>query len=458
MKSKILKTMKKNYIYGIAIILLIGILILSILLYRQNTKYITASENNYNLAFYELIDYMNDVENYLAKAIISSTAEQEVETLMHVWRQANLAQVYLAQLPISSSELSNTAKFLNQVSDYSHSLTRKAVEGEDLSQEELDNLKQMHDYAVNLNATLEQLSSDMSSGRISWKELTQNVDLTFAQQVDNLSATSFSNIDENFGEYEGLIYDGAYSEHIDTVEKKGLVGPEVSEEEAKQKAISFIGQEKAGDVTSYGLVENGDIQVYNFSIITKDGNKNNPLSISISKTGGRIVLANYNREISEEKIQIEEANEIGKNFLNSLGIPNMEPTYYLKQAGAVTINYAYTQEDVTVYPDLIKLKIALDNGEVLGMETSGYLNNHTERKIETPQITLEEAKSSLNKRLEITSEGLAIIPTEWMTEIFCYEFKGKIDGTDFLVYVNALTGEEENILVIIDTPNGILTQ
>ena len=458
MKSKILKTMKKNYIYGLAIILIIGILVLSILLYKQKTKYVIASENNYNLAFYELIDYMNDVENYLAKAIISSSAEQEVETLMHVWRQANLAQVYLSQLPISSTELSNTAKFLNQVSDFSHSLTRKTVEGEDLSQEELDNLKQMHDYAVSLNATLEQLSQDMGSGRISWKELTKDVDLTFAQQVDNLSATSFSNINENFGEYEGLIYDGAYSEHLDTIEKKGLTGPEVTEEEAKQKAISFIGEEKAGDVTSYGLVENGDIQVYDFSIVTKDGDNNNPLTISVSKIGGHIVLANYNREITEEKLQIEEANEIGKNFLNSLGIPNMEPTYYLKQAGAVTINYAYTQDDVTIYPDLIKLKIALDNGEVLGMETSGYLNNHTERQIETPRISIEEAKASLNKRLEITSEGLAIIPTEWMTEIFCYEFKGKIDGTDFLVYVNALTGKEENILVIIDTPNGILTQ
>ena len=39
-----------------------------------------------------------------------------------------------------------------------------------------------------------------------------------------------SNIDENFGEYEGLIYDGAYSEHIESSEKKGLVGNEVTED------------------------------------------------------------------------------------------------------------------------------------------------------------------------------------------------------------------------------------
>lgn len=458
MKIDILKTMKKNYMYGVAIILIIALLIMGILFYNQKNKYVIATENTYNLAFYELIDYINDMENYLAKSMISSSSELSAENLMHIWRQANLAQVYLSQLPISTNELSNTAKFLNQVSDYSHSLARKTINGEDLTQEELDNLKSLYDYSVNLTSTLEQLSSDMNSGAISWEELTKDVDTSFAQQVDNLSATSFSNIDENFGEYEGLIYDGAYSEHIESTEKKGLTGPEVTEEEAKQKAILFIGQEKVQEINSNGIIENGDIQVYDFTIKIKDEDKNNPLTISVSKKGGHIVIANYNREINEEKIQIEEANEIGKNFLQNLGIPNMEPTYYLKQGGAVTINYAYTQENVTIYPDLIKLKIALDNGQVLGMETSGYLNNHTERTIETPTITMEEAKSSLNKNLEITSQGLAIIPTEWKTEIFCYEFKGKINDTDFLVYVNAETGEEENILVIINTPNGILTQ
>ena len=52
---------------------------------------------------------------------------------------------------------------------------------------------------------------------------------------------------------------------------------------------------------------------------------------------------------------------------------------------------------------------------------------------------------------------MAIIPTKWKTEILCYEFKGKVDDTEFLVYINADTGKEENILVILDTPNGTLT-
>ena len=59
--------------------------------------------------------------------------------------------------------------------------------------------------------------------------------------------------------------------------------------------------------------------------------------------------------------------------------------------------------------------------------------------------------------MEIESEGLAIIPTEWKTEILCYEFKGKVDGREFLVYINSENGKEEDILIIKNTPNGTLT-
>ena len=131
----------------------------------------------------------------------------------------------------------------------------------------------------------------------------------------------------------------------------------------------------------------------------------------------------------------------------------MKETYFLKENGIMTINYAYSQNDVTIYPDLIKLKVSLENGEILGIETSGYLNSHTTREIKTPKISKESAKKTITKELSIESEGLAIIPTEWNTEILCWEFKGKVEDNEFLVYINANNGKEENILVIINTPN-----
>ena len=454
--------LKDRHMLTLVVTLVVIIAALGLYTYKRERDYHQMTENDYNMAFFELVDYVQNVETYLAKSLISSTPEHGAETLTHVWREANLAQSSLARLPIGSQELANTSKFLNQVSDYSFTLSRKNIYNEALSQEDLDNLKELHNYSVELENTLNQLSADMNDGRIKWGELTSKGTSVFATQVSNISKDSFSNLEENFHEYSGLIYDGAFSEHLTSQEKKGLTGENISEEQAKQKAIEFLGQDKIKEINSNGLSENTDMPSYDFSIkLNSEKDKDNVAILSISQKGGHVVFMSYNRSVEAETISKERANEIGINFLNEKGFPNMKETYYLKESGILTINYAYHQAsqngDVTIYPDLIKLKIALDNGEILGIETTGYLNSHYERNLPQVKISKEEAKQNLNKNLEIKSESLAIIPTQFQTEIFCWEFKGTIDGTEFLVYINAETGKEEDILVIKDTPNGTLT-
>lgn len=454
--------LKDRHMLTLVITLVVIIAALGIYTYKRERDFRNIAENEYNMAFFELVDYVQNVETYLAKSLISSTAEHGAETLTHVWREANLAQAYLAMLPIGSNELANTSKFLNQVSDYSFSLSRKNIYNEKLTDEDLNNLKELHNYSVELGNTLNQLSADMNDGRIKWGELTKKGTNVFAMQVSNISKDSFSNLEENFHEYAGLIYDGAFSEHITSVEKKGLTGENIDEEKAKQIAIEFLGNDKVKEISSNGISENTDMPTYDFTIqLNTEKDKNNNCIISITQKGGHIVFMSYNRNVEAETITQERANEIGKEFLNKKGFPNMKETYYLKQDGIVTINYAYNQEtengEVVMYPDLIKLKIALDNGEILGIETTGYLNSHYTRNLPNEIISKEQAKQNLNKNLNIQSEGLAIIPTEFQTELYCWEFKGKIDDTEFLVYINAETGKEEDILVIRNTPNGTLT-
>ena len=446
--------LKKAHMLSVITIFLVVIMCLVAVLINRQKESKQASENSYNMAFYELVDYVQNVETYLAKSLISSTPEHGAETLTNVWREANLAQAYLAQLPIESQELENTERFLNQVSDYSYSLSRKNIYNESLTDDDLKNLKDLHSYSVELENTLNQLSDDINSGRIKWNELTNKEQTAFAQQVSTSSLDGFSNLEENFHEYSGLIYDGAFSEHLTNGEKKGLTGDDINEEQARQRAIDFMGSNNVREIENLGYSENATIPEYNFSI--KTASEDN-VSVSISKKGGHIVYMNSNRNVNTEIISQEEANEKGKEFLNSRGFQNMEETYYLKQDGVVTINYAYTENDVVVYSDLIKVKVALDNGEVLGIETTGYLNNHTVRDTSNVKITMEEAKKTINKDLNIISEGLAIIPTEYQTEILCYEFKGKVDDREFLVYINAENGREEDVLIITNTPNGTLT-
>ena len=158
------KFLNKNKIIKIiATLLLIATIVLATMLYQKNKEYEIASVNEYSMSFYELVDYVDNVKTYLAKSLISTTPEHGADTLTHIWREANLAQSYLSRLPLESQELENTEKFLNQVSDYSYTLSRKNINNQSLTDDDLNNLKQLYDYSVELQNTLSQLSEDLNS-------------------------------------------------------------------------------------------------------------------------------------------------------------------------------------------------------------------------------------------------------------------------------------------------------
>ena len=197
------------------------------------------------------------------------------------------------------------------------------------------------------------------------------------------------------------------------------------------------------------------MELYTYTLRLK--NTDYEKSISMTKKDGRLYLMTSDRDVNEEKISMEEAENIGLDFLKKIGIDNVKETYYLKTENYALINYAAMQDDVILYPDLVKVKIALDNGEVDSVESQGYIFNHTKRDDITPTISIDEARSKINKKLEIIAEDIAIIPTDSNSEILTYEFKGKIDDREFLIYINAKTSQEERILLILETEGGTLT-
>ena len=102
---------------------------------------------------------------------------------------------------------------------------------------------------------------------------------------------------------------------MESAEKKGLTGEEIDEKRAKQIAKEFIGEDRIQELNSNGLIENGNIQVYDFNAKINDNGNNNNLTISIAKKGGHIVNMNYNREVKAEVISQNEANEKGKEIV-----------------------------------------------------------------------------------------------------------------------------------------------
>ena len=443
--------------YSVVIVLIAAVAAWGIYQYKRAADLRQELDNQYNRAFFEMVSYVNNVESLLAKSMVSTTTDRTAITLQEAWRQAGLAQTNLGQLPVSQPVLASTSKFLTQVSDLSLSLDNQNIRGKSLSKEQQDLLKKLYKYSVSLNKSLQELQDDLNAGRLRWGELANKGTRLFSKTKPGEMMKKIEAVGENFNDYPTLIYDGPFSDHMTTAKARGLTGEEIDAEAARKKAEEFFGKDKTVEVTELGQNDNGPIKTFDFEVKLKDAAEDETVYISVTRKGGHINWMLNNRAVNEEKLDMDKAKAAGIKFLKKKGFDSMEDTYYLKEDNTATINYAYRQDDVTMYPDLIKLKIALDNGEVIGMEAKSYLTNHTERDIPEPSITMEEAREKINSNMKVYSSGLAYIPTEYKKEIFCYEFKGKLDDRDFIVYINALTGEEEDILMIVNTPNGVLT-
>ena len=370
-----------------------------------------------------------------------------------IYGKAAFAAANLGQLPLSDEDMSKTSKFLAQVGDYTYALSRKVLGGGEISEEDYKSIKTLSSYAEKMSDALIKMEEQIYSGSMHFSDITRTSH-TVATKVKAMSE-SVKNLEAAFTEYPSLIYDGPFSEHIDVASPVFLFGKEeVSKEQAMDAAKKLAGKENGAEIEFAG--ENGGkIPTFNFSVTDKK-DKNHSLYIEITKAGGYPLILIDNRFVGDKNISLDDAKHKAAEFIKMLGFENMRESYYEIKNNTAVINYSFNQDSVTVYPDLMKVKIALDNGAVTGFEARGYLMHHYTRTIPHNIKTREQARENISPMVEVISARMAIIPKGSQREVLCHEFKCTLDKKTFLIYINAETGREEDILMLIETPDGTL--
>ena len=136
----------------------------------------------------------------------------------------------------------------------------------------------------------------------------------------------------------------------------------------------------------------------------------------------------------------------------------MEKTYYEIQDNVMTVNFCYSDLGRRIYPDLVKVSVAMDNGDILGYDARGFLTNHRKREYDDKICSVLRAKKEISPRLRVLSDRMAVIPTDGGNEVLCYEYTCQAaSGRRVLVYINAVTAAEERVLLLEENENGTLT-
>ncbi len=362
-------------------------------------------------------------------------------------------------MPITHAETAKTEKFLTQAGDYSSYLIQRHLQGEDITDEQREALNGLQANAASFNGELSKLQDSLRESNFLVASMSNRQTNKVKEADEGVFQTSLVNLDKQMGKSPELIYDGPFSDQILNRKPVGLSDEDVSVEKARSIAEDFFGKDKVSEVELFEEGENiNEVKIpsHTFHIFQQNQQRDLAVYTSVSKKGGKVVWMVNPRPVSSAKLSIKNAEEKALNFLSAKGFNNMEPNYSLKYDGTILFNFAYKENDVTIYPDLIKVKVALDNGEIVGFDASPYYMNHHDRTIETPHIDEAEARSKVKVNFNIDSIRLALIP-KGKNEILCYEFKGKYNDSDFIIYINALDGREEQILQIIKDENGTLT-
>lgn len=453
--------MKKRNIIAPSILSLI--LVLSLIWgYNQNKMkagYEQALENHYQRLFFDVKKHVENVQVNLSKAMASKSKEQNVVLLSQIMNESFLAQDKLGQMPINHGDTAKTEKFLNQAADYSSYLIQSHLDGQDLTEDQKQALNQLETNTKAFNEELNELHDNLADSSFLFNSMINQQENKIRQGDNQVFQTSLVNMDKQMGKSPELIYDGPFADQIVNRKPVGLPKNKVSSKEAEKTAIKFFGKDKVANIEQFEEGENLDevkIPCHTFYLYPKDQQKDLAVYTGISKKGGKVIWMANPRPVSSNKLSVKQAEKKAREYLKEKGFDSMESNYSLKYDGAILFNFANTQGDVTLYPDLIKVKVALDTGEIIGFDASAYYMNHQEREIEPAKLTKEEAREYVKVDFDIDSVRLAIIP-KGKDEKLCYEFKGKYNGSDFIIYINALDGKEENILQIIKDKNGTLT-
>lgn len=416
--------------------------------YALAGKYRADLEYTYRRALSDLGDCVSNMETMLQKAEYAGTARQINGISAKLMEESSGAKASLAALPLSSAELGNISRFIAQVGDYSLALATRVNSGETITDADYETLASMREYAGMFREELDSVQERFEDGSLSIGQTELFLDNLEHESVP-VFGDNFEEAANDFKDYPTLIYDGPFSDHIGQATPKFLEGePELLQGNAENSAAKFWGVSH-DEITHVNDTE-GNLPTYNFML--------GDARLSVTKAGGYIASLINPRQIGAETLDYEAALAKAQEFFSRRGITDLQASYYVINDGKCTINFAAVQDGVLLYPDLVKAAVALDNGEIVEYNSSGYLMNHTQRDV-TPVISEGQARGSVSPRLTAEPGKLCVIPTSGKNEVLCYEFLCTAEnGQHVLVYVNAANGSEEQILLLMESDQGILTR
>ncbi|WP_077621712.1 germination protein YpeB [Sediminibacillus massiliensis] len=409
--------------------------------HQEKNAILIQAENTYQRSFHDLSYHMDLLHEKIGTTLAMNTRSQLSPQLADIWRLTSEASTDVGQLPLALLPFNKTEEFLSDIGDFSYKAAIRDLDKEPLSENEVKSLQTLYQQSGEIKNELRKVQHVVLDNNLRWMDV-QLALSTNDQQADNTIVDGFKTVEKTVKGYsEGNFGPTLTGTSKENHKFQNLQGEKISENQARKRARDLfdVGEDVEITVTKTG--DGAQIPMYSASY-QKDG-KNGYLDIS--EKGGHPLSLMVNREVKEQKISLNEAMEKAGDYMNKLQLDGMEVFQSSQYDNVGVFNFLFKQDEVRIYPDSVQVKVALDNGDILGISARDFFMNHQERKIEEPGLSVSEAEETVNPNVQIQEHSLAVIENDMTEEVLVYEFLGTLENDTYRIFINANTGEEERV-------------
>lgn len=434
------------FLFPVLAVLLAGTFIWGYQANAQKNTVLIQAENNYQRAFHDLTFHMDKLHAELGNALaVNSTSHgYHRKCLVNVWRLSSEAISEIGQLPLTVAPIQETEQFLSKLSSFSYQTAVRDMERKPLSTEEMQTLKALHERSGDISAGLQELRQQVLANGLRWLD----VEAAYASRMGNAEGPinpivdGFQTVNSTVTEYDEVNWGPSMTSLFAKRSFEMLDGEPVDPEQIKQKAQQFFDLPQAAAMQ---IEENGIGTDYHTYSLTVQKDQDVWLTMDYTKKGGQLVWFMSNREVGGRGVAAGQAVAEAERFLQEHEFDGMKPVNYDEHSGIAHITFAKVEDGIVIYPEKLAVKVALDDGEVLGLQATDYIFNHKDWKIERPQMDADEVEARLNPEFQIEERVMAVIENDLKEHVLCYQFTGTINGATYRIYLNADNGMEEKV-------------
>lgn len=411
--------------------------------HQEKNAVLLNAENNYQRAFHNLSYRMDLLHDKIGTTLAMNSRHSLSPSLVEVWRLTSQAHGDVGQLPLTLLPFNKTEEFLANIGNFSYRTAVRDLDKEPLSTQEYSTLQTLYKQSGDIQSELSNVRNMVLKNNLRWMD----VELALAsgkESTDNTIIDGFKTVEKTVTGYEESDQGPTFANMQKKDENfKKIKGKTISRQEAIKIAKKYM---KFNGNAQVKVTENGKGADYGFySVSIKNKQTAQEASMDITKKAGHPIWFINNRDIKKQVLSLNEADNKAAAFLKETGFKNLEVFESTQYDNIGVFNFVTNINGVRIYPEAVKVKVALDNGDIIGLSAEEYLKSFQTRKIEKPAISVEQARSKVNPNFKVMEDRQAYIVNDLNEEVLCYEFLGTIGNDTYRIFINATNGIEEEV-------------